>query len=200
MVRIIAGEFRSRTLLTLPDEEQTRPYLSRVKESVFGMLHEWFVGAHVLDLFAGVGTVGLEAVSRGAEAVLMVEKDARTYQVLVENIERLRCGDRARAMQGDALGGACLRAAPAPCSLVFVDPPYPMMEQRAKRGRILEQITRCRSIMPEKGFVILRSPRGPDDWNLEIAGFRGPEPHRYRQDMWVLLYEPGGPPGDGEAP
>ncbi len=174
MVRIIAGEYRSRTLLTVTEDEQTRPYLSRVKESVFGMLHEWFVGAHVLDLFAGVGTIGLEAVSRGAEAVLMVEKDARTFEILTENIERLGCRDRARALLGDALGGTCLRDAPAPCNLVFVDPPYRMMESRATRGRILQQIARCRSIMPEKGFVVLRSPEGPDEADLEIRGFRGP--------------------------
>ncbi|MCH8940393.1 MAG: RsmD family RNA methyltransferase, partial [Chloroflexi bacterium] len=62
MVRILAGEFRSRQLQTLPNDTSTRPFLSRVKESIFGMLHEWFADARVLDLFAGVGTVGLDAV------------------------------------------------------------------------------------------------------------------------------------------
>ena len=57
------------------------------------MLHEWFDGARVLDLFAGVGTVGLEAVSRGASAVLMVEEIPRTYSILTRNIELLGCGD-----------------------------------------------------------------------------------------------------------
>jgi 16S rRNA (guanine966-N2)-methyltransferase len=190
MVRIIAGEFRSRTLLTVRDDESTRPFLSRVKDSVFSMLHEWFEEARVLDLFAGVGTVGLEAVSRGASSVLMVEKSRRTYRILTQNIERLGCGDRARALLGDALGRTCLLDAPRPVDLVFIDPPYTMMQEPDVRQRILDQASQCREIMADKGFVVLRSPVGPDDVELAIPGFNGPEPHRYRKDMWVLIYEP----------
>ena len=192
MVKIIAGEFGSRQLLTVREDESTRPFLSRVKESVFGMLHEWFLDARVLDLFAGVGTVGLEAVSRGASRVLMVEKSERIFRVLTQNIERLGCGDRARALLGDALAQTCLLQASRPVDLVFVDPPYKMMEDAATRRRILDQIARCRGIMGDKGFVVLRSPAGPEELDLAIPGFEGPEPHRYRHDMWVLLYEPGG--------
>ncbi len=152
------------------------------------MLHEWFDGARVLDLFAGVGTVGLEAVSRGASEVLMVEKSPRTYRVLRENIEMLGCGGRARALQGDALGSAVLAAAPQPTDLVFMDPPYAMMQDPAGRKRVLDQAARCRQVMADRGFLVLRSPveLGP------IEGFDGPEVHRYRKDMVVLLYAPAG--------
>ncbi len=190
MVKIIAGEFRSRQLLTVKDDQSTRPLLSRVKESIFGMLHECFDGARVLDLFAGVGTVGLEAISRGAASVLMVEKSPRTYHVLKKNIERLDCADRARAMLGDALAQTCLLEAPQPVDLVFLDPPYGLMREAGSRDRILKQAGRCRPIMGERGFAVLRSPFGPDDADLAIDGFKGPETHRYRKDMWVLLYEP----------
>ena len=188
MVRIIAGEFRSRQLMTIADDESTRPFLSRVKESVFSMFHEWFEGARVLDLFAGVGTVGLEAVSRGASQVLMVERNNRIYRVLKQNVEQFGCGDRAKTLLGDALGQVSLLQAPRPVDLVFVDPPYEMMKDPAVRRRVLDQIERCRGIMGEKGFVILRSPIGPDDVE-SIEGFTGPEPHKYRKDMWVLIYE-----------
>ncbi len=191
MVRIIAGEYRSRQLLSERNDESTRPFLSRVKESVFSMLHEWFDGARVLDLFAGVGTVGLEAVSRGASAVLMVEKRPRTYRVLRGNIDRLGCGDRAKALLGDALGQVSLLQAPQPVDLVFVDPPYSMMREPRVRRRILDQIERCRGIMADKGYLILRSPVGPDEVEA-IKNFHGPEAHRYRKDLWVLIYEPGG--------
>jgi 16S rRNA (guanine966-N2)-methyltransferase len=190
MVRIIAGEFRTRKLLTVKDDESTRPFLNRVKESVFSMLHEWFEEARVLDLFAGVGTVGLEAVSRGASSVLMVEQSRRTYRILTENIEQLGCGDRARALLGDALGRTCLLDAPRPVDLVFIDPPYTMMQAPDMRQRIFDQASQCREIMADKGFIVLRSPIGPDDAELAIPGFNGPEPHRYRKDMWVLIYEP----------
>lgn len=197
MLKIIGGEFRSRRLLSPPDGEVTRPYPHRVKESIFNLLGQWFDGARVLDLFAGVGTVGLEAVSWGADLVLMVERDRKIYRMLQQNIETLGCGDRAIAMQGDALGAACLARASRPVDLVFVDPPYPMMKDQGQRQRIIQQIVQCRSIMAEKGFVVLRSPWGPDTIELEIEGFIGPEEHDYGGGMWVMLYEPGG--GEGGA-
>ena len=190
MLKILAGEFRSRSLRTLADTESVRPMLGRVKESIFGILHQWFDGARVLDLFAGVGTVGLEAVSRGASEVLMVERDAKVFRVLQQNIELLDCGDRARAIQADALAQTCLMRAPQPVDLVFVDPPYSLIRDEGSRQRVLDQIVRCRPIMGEKGFVVLRSPLGPEDIDLCIAGFDGPEPHQYRKDMWALFYEP----------
>lgn len=190
MPRIIAGEFRSRALETIRGDESTRPVLSRVKESMFGMLREWFEGAKVLDLFAGVGTIGLEAVSRGAAEVLMVEKRPRTYQVLRKNIEKLGCADRARALLGDALGPTAIAAAPRPCDLVFIDPPYALMERPDTRGAIAQQAGRCRTIMSGRSFLILRSPIGPPDADMTLPGYAGPEPHRYQKDMWVLLYEP----------
>ncbi len=189
MVKIIAGEYRSRQLLSDRSDASTRPFLSRVKESVFSMLHEWFDGARVLDLFAGVGTVGLEAVSRGASSVLMVEKKLRTFRVLTKNIERLGCGDRAKALLGDALGQVSLLQAPQPVDLVFVDPPYEMMREPPTRRRVLDQMERCRGIMADKGFLILRSPVGPDEVEA-VHGFDGPEVHRYSKEMWVLMYEP----------
>ncbi|MHC4826258.1 MAG: hypothetical protein ACYTEY_06830, partial [Planctomycetota bacterium] len=65
-----------------------------------------------------------------------------------------------------------------------------MMQEPHARQRVLDQASQCREIMADKGFVILRSPVGPDDAELAIPGFVGPEPHRYRKDMWVLIYEP----------
>ena len=112
----------------------------------------------------------------------------RTYRVLKQNIETLECGDRAKTLLGDALGQISLLQAPQPVDLVFIDPPYAMMNDPAIRRRILDQIERCRGIMGDKGFVILRSPIGPGDVE-PVEGFDGPEVHRYRKDMWVLIYE-----------
>jgi len=189
MVKIIAGEYRSRQLLSNRRDASTRPFLSRVKESVFSMLHEWFDGARVLDLFAGVGTVGLEAVSRGASAVLMVERTPRTFRILTRNIENLGCGDRAKALLGDALGHVSLLQAPQPVDLVFVDPPYEMMRDPSMRRRVLHQVQRCRGIMADKGFLVLRSPVGPDEIEA-VESFQGPEVHHYGKEMWALMYEP----------
>jgi len=190
MLKIIAGEFKSRQLEAPRDASVTRPYPARVREAVFNLLRGWFEGARVLDLFAGVGSMGLEAVSRGAAHVLLVERDKRVYSFLQRNIEALGCGDRAEAMMSDALGPTCLARAPRPLDIAFVDPPYPIMADERRRPMVLAQIARLRGIMGDRGFIILRSPLGPDEADLAIPGFDGPEARQYGDDMWVLLYSP----------
>ena len=190
MLKIIAGEYRSRRLREPRLDEPSRPYLHRIRESVFNLLRGWFEDASVLDLFAGVGTVGLEAVSRGASHVVLVEMNPQTHSHLVENIETLGCGDRAEAVLGDALSEHILFRAPKPVDLMFVDPPYPMMADETSRARVFEQIERCRVVLAEQSFVILRSPVGPNDADMSIPGYDGPEPHDYGRDKWVLLYQP----------
>jgi 16S rRNA (guanine966-N2)-methyltransferase len=190
VIRIIGGEFRSRQLLTPPDAAVTRPYAQRVKESVFNLLREWFEDARVLDLFAGVGTMGLEAVSRGAAEVVMIERDRKMWRLLERNIERLGCGDRVTAVHGDALTDTSLHRAPAPVDVAFIDPPYAMMIDESTRRRVLAVMSRLRRVMADQSFLVLRSPEGPERMDLTIEGLEGPEPHQYSRDMWVLLYQP----------
>lgn len=190
MLRIIGGEYRSR-LLETPDDETTRPMTSRVKESVFNLLRGWFDGAVVLDLFAGVGTMGLEAVSRGAAHVHMVERDRSVLRILQRNIDRLGCADRVRAVQGDALAASALGGVQRPVDIIFIDPPYVEMAEEPGRRRVIAQIARCRALMGANGFVVLRTPMDPEAHDHTVPGFVGPEVHRYGSEMRVLLYAPG---------
>lgn len=201
MLKIIAGEYRSRHLLSPPDGETSRPYAHRVREAVFNLLRGWWEDARVLDLFAGVGTVGLEAASRGAAEVVTVERDRRIFRLLEENIATLDCGDRVTAVMADALGPGALLRAPTPVDLVFIDPPYLLMREEASRSRVFEQMTRCAAIMADPSFLVLRSPLGPEDIDLAVPGLAGPEPHRYGPGMWVLLYQPetSGPGGERDG-
>ena len=114
MLRIIGGEYRSRVLATPHGKDQTRPMGARTKEAIFNLLRGWFEEAHVLDLFAGVGTMGLEAVSRGAARVVMVERDRHVFQILQGNVHALGCGSRAIPVMADALGPVAIASAPAP--------------------------------------------------------------------------------------
>ena len=188
MLKILGGEFRSRILESPPNADTTRPITARVKESVFNLLRGWFDDATVLDLFAGVGTIGLEAVSRGATDVVMVEQDRRISSILRFNVEELGCGDRATVVQADAFGPAALAQAPRECDIVFLDPPYPLWRDEATRGRVLDLAKRCRAVMKAKSFLVLRLPE-PFEGTLE--GFEGPETHDYAEDMFVHLFMPG---------
>jgi len=190
MLKIIGGEYKSRRLATPGDDESTRPYTNRVKETVFNLLRGWFDDAIVIDLFAGVGTMGLEAASRGARQVLMVEQNRRIAELARQNIRVLDCSDRVEVAQADALGSAWMARAPRPVDVLFVDPPYAMMQDPVSQQRVMDLLVRCRDLLARPSFVVLRSPIEPDDDSFTLAGFDGPEVHRYAKDMRVLLYAP----------
>jgi 16S rRNA (guanine966-N2)-methyltransferase len=117
-VRIVAGEFRGRRIQA-PRGLRTRPTADRVREALFSMLGDVF-GARVLDLYAGSGALGIEALSRGAESVVFVERDARAAAVIERNLASL--GLQAAVVRQDAV--RFLGRAEGPFDLVFCDPPY----------------------------------------------------------------------------
>jgi 16S rRNA (guanine966-N2)-methyltransferase len=126
-MRIVAGKFRGRPIIA-PDSDRTRPTSDRVREAVFNILAHGIEdfsleGARVLDLFAGTGALGLEALSRGAGYCLFVEEDAETRALIRRNVEALGLTGITKIFRRDAtaLGPASNRGA---FQLVFLDPPY----------------------------------------------------------------------------
>ncbi len=125
-MRIVGGEFRGRTLAT-PNSNDIRPTTDRTRESLFNILShsypEALDGTRVLDLFAGTGAVGLEALSRGCRQALFVEQGVEGRGLLRVNIEALGLQGRAKIFRRDAtdLG---LAGTMEPFHLVFADPPY----------------------------------------------------------------------------
>ncbi len=189
MLHVLAGEFRSRILKTPTDDALTRPMGSRTKEGLFNVLRGWFEGARVLDLFAGVGTLGLEAVSRGAIKVVMVEKDRKIFALLRDNIESLGCADRAIAVQADALGEAAIMAAEPEVNVVLMDPPFALVETDEGLKEVFDQAGRTRKLFLEKGFLVIRLPTVSDP-PPTIEGFDGPEIRAYGNQQNLLLYMP----------
>lgn len=188
MLQIISGQYRSRRLQTPPDANTTRPYTQRVKESVFNILRGHCEGAKVLDLFAGVGTMGLEALSRGASEVLMVEQDRHIYGMLEQNVKDLGCEDTADTLRGDALGAVSLLRSPRPIDLLFVDPPYAMMQDGRSRERILAQIARAADLLAPTALVVLRTPVDANEISHAIEPLDGPEIRTYQRNHHVLIY------------
>jgi len=125
-MRIIAGTKRGMTLLS-PKTDSSRPITDRVKESLFNVLFNYGLpgGDRVADLFCGVGSLGLEALSRGARFVTFVEKDERIIATLRKNIEKAGFVKDSKVVRANAFAvGAALGAGGAKCKLIFVDPPY----------------------------------------------------------------------------
>lgn len=173
----------------------------RVKEAMCNILRGHFEGASVFDAFAGVGTTGLEAVSRGAARVVMVEKDTRVARALRENIESLGVEDRCEVVVGDALGPGALARCPSPVHLAFFDPPYALMQDEPRRRRVLEQVQRVVQRLDEGGFCVLRAPWPLRDADLNLPGVVGPETHRYGS-MALHIYAPavaGQPPPEAQG-
>jgi 16S rRNA (guanine966-N2)-methyltransferase len=117
-VRVIAGEFKGRRLHA-PRGKRTRPTADRVREALFSMLGD-LGGLRVLDLFAGSGALGIEALSRGADEVAFVDRDRQACATVRRNLEAV--GVRAAVVEGDAL--TFMRQRQRPWDVVFVDPPY----------------------------------------------------------------------------
>jgi 16S rRNA (guanine966-N2)-methyltransferase len=125
-MRIIAGTKRGMKLLS-PKKQVSRPITDRVKESLFSVLYKYGLpsGAVKADLFCGVGSLGLEALSRGAEFVTFVERDPRIISVLDKNIEKAGFVKESKVIRANAFKiGASLNSDRRKYGLVFVDPPY----------------------------------------------------------------------------
>ena len=121
-VRIIGGRWRG-TRLPVADAPGLRPTSDRARETLFNWLQPELPGARVLDLFAGSGALGLEALSRGATEAMLVERDAGLAKGLQETVQKLEGGGAARVVRADALQ---FLAAPlhGRFNLVFLDPPF----------------------------------------------------------------------------
>lgn len=120
-MRIISGEFRG-LKLDSPDGIDTRPTLDRVKEAVFSMLMPYLKDASVLDLFAGSGSLGLEALSRGAKKAVFVDSNKKAVNCIDRNITAAKVGDKSIVYTADSL--SFLKDCNDKFDLIFLDPPY----------------------------------------------------------------------------
>ncbi len=149
MVRIIAGERKGHTIIA-PKGLETRPTSDRVRENVFNIVAPWVEGARVLDLYAGSGAMGLEALSRGAQAVVFVEADADAVRAIERNLDRLRLTSATVVRLGVTTGLAQEAAAGRKYDLVLADPPYAMTDYDTL-ARYLPRV------LAEDGLLVLES-------------------------------------------
>ncbi|MCF0149393.1 MAG: 16S rRNA (guanine(966)-N(2))-methyltransferase RsmD [Clostridium sp.] len=123
-MRIIAGRARGRKLLP-PDTMETRPTLDRVKESMFSIIQNHIPDSVVVDVFAGTGSLGLEAASRGAKEVYLIDKSNTTFPILKKNVENLKFEDFCFPLNLDSYEALkMLNKKGKVFDIIFIDPPY----------------------------------------------------------------------------
>ncbi|MDL5366324.1 16S rRNA (guanine(966)-N(2))-methyltransferase RsmD [Xanthomonas sp. NCPPB 2654] len=166
-VRIIGGRWRN-TRLPVPDLPGLRPSSDRVRETLFNWLLPALPGARVLDLFAGSGALGLEAVSRGAASACLVERDPALAAQLRATVAKLQAQDQVQVVQDDALRWLAAPATEAPADIAFVDPPFAAGLWDAVLQRLPARLAPC-------AWLYLESPAGhapalPAQWALYREG------------------------------
>ncbi|MCQ4631867.1 16S rRNA (guanine(966)-N(2))-methyltransferase RsmD [Shinella lacus] len=182
-MRIVGGEFRGRALAT-PKSDDIRPTTDRTRESLFNILShaypEALDGTRVLDLFAGTGAVGLEAVSRGARAALFVEQSVEGRGLLHSNIETLGLIGRAKIFRRDATALGSVGTV-EPFDFLFADPPYAKglgeraLDAAARGGWLVDGAL---AILEERADI---QPAAVDGYELlEVRTFGDTRMHFYR--------------------
>lgn len=147
-MRIISGKYKGHQLVSF-SADHIRPTTDRVKESLFNMIQGSIEGARVLDLFSGTGNLGLEALSRGAQSVLFVEKNRKSIQILEKNIAKLKVDEDYRILQKDVI--SFLKSYEGePFDIIFADPPF----TEAMAHDVMEAADTSRAFHPETLMMI----------------------------------------------
>lgn len=160
-MRVIAGSARGVTL-RVPKGLGVRPTGGRVRTSVFSMLGERVAGARVLDLFAGCGALGIEALSRGAAWCCFVESARAAAAALEQNLAKTRLAERAEVRRADAFAVVPQLDAGWGVDVVFADPPYEMLRRRpARLLGLLEALAASPAVDPSVLVVVQHDSRTP---------------------------------------
>lgn len=170
-MRIITGIARGRNLRTL-DGLHTRPTTDKVKQAMFNVIQYDIEGRQVLDLFGGSGQLGLEAASRGAAAVTIVENDRKAQQIVGENIRACKLEGICRLVAGDAISFLS-RQKKESFDLIFLDPPY----GGALLNRALAEI--CRIDILRQGGIILCESAAEDGLDMLTPPYQVTRTYRY---------------------
>jgi 16S rRNA (guanine966-N2)-methyltransferase len=187
-MRIVAGQFRGRALVA-PRSDAVRPTSDRLRETIFNILAHAYgdpvPGARVIDLFAGTGALGLEALSRGARYALFVDEGAEARGLIRTNIDGLDLGGRTRLFRRDAtrLGDA---GPIEPFSIAFLDPPY----RRGLADKALASLAQGGWLMPDALAIVEEAAGTPID---PPAQFERLEDRDYGETRLTVLRCHGSP-------
>lgn len=180
-MRIIAGSARSLPLKTIEGID-TRPTTDRIKETLFNMLNPVIAGCTFLDLFAGSGQIGLEAVSRGARHAVFVENNRKASNCIQENIAFTRFNEECTLLSMEAVSAIRRMEGKYVFDVVFMDPPY----QKGMEEEVLRTLADS-SVINEESVIIVEAAQDTDFSYLSELGYRITKEKRYKTNMHVFL-------------
>lgn len=148
-MRVVSGELKGRLLKAVPGTS-TRPTTDKVKESLFNMIGPYFIGGTGLDLFAGSGGLGIEALSRGLEKVIFVDSDGKAIQIVNENLRSCGLEEKAEVYRNDAVRALkAIKKRELTFDYIFLDPPY----KKQQLVKLLEMINQ-EKLIHENSLVV----------------------------------------------
>ncbi len=159
-MKVITGSLRGRNLDTLGGDDVTRPTSQSTKEALFSSIQFEIEGKRILDLFAGSGQLGIEAISRGARHCTFVESNKNAYKIVQSNIERCRIEDCTRLVLSDAIGFLMRKDN---FDIAFIDPPY-------HKGKIDECLPKLTELMSNDGVIVCESAKD-EELPQEVNGW-----------------------------
>ncbi|HLS22894.1 MAG TPA: 16S rRNA (guanine(966)-N(2))-methyltransferase RsmD [Pseudogracilibacillus sp.] len=156
-MRVIAGKLKGRNLFTVPNKA-TRPTSDKIKEAVFHVMGPYFNGGEALDLFAGSGALGIEAISRGIERVTFIDRHRTAVQTIRKNLRNLQIESHASVYQNDAIRALeILHKRRKLFDLVLIDPPY----DKKVYTKVLENIKKWKLVTSGGYLYIEHAPTSP---------------------------------------
>jgi len=181
-MRVIAGKARSLQLMTVPGMD-VRPTTDRIKETLFNMITNEVPGSRFLDLFAGSGGIGIEALSRGAEHAVFVDKNREAIQCIRKNLEHVKMSADATVLQMDALEAvARMEQKKEQFDVIFMDPPYDCQLEKKLLLRLADS-----SIVTEDTLIIVEASLATEFDYLEENGYLVRKDKLYKTNRHVFI-------------
>ena len=177
-MRVISGSAKGVTLKT-PDGMQTRPTADRVKEALFSIIQFEIPGASVLDLFAGTGQLGIEALSRGAKNAVFVDAADKACRLVQENLQKTKLMESSEVVRSDYL--AYLNSCRKKFNIILLDPPYAEIFLE----NALKLITKI-DILQNGGIIVTERPVGKE-LNVEFPGFSRSKDYKYGSTLLTIF-------------
>lgn len=180
-MRIIAGSRRSLPLKTIEGQD-TRPTSDRIKETLFNMIQNEIPGCFFLDLFAGSGQIGLEAISRGARYAVFVENAKKPAACIMDNIIFTKSERETALLQMDVIPALRSMEGKYQFDVVFMDPPY----QKSLEKEVLGYL-KSSSLLKEDALIIIEAAKGTDFSYLSELGFSVLKEKVYKTNLHMFL-------------